>query len=117
MPPAANLRAAANASFLNCSNQFAVGALKTALADFVTQGIVDFPDTVANNRPVGNWFVPIQSLSTSMNASLAFTLSQLDEAANLVFRICMAGDAIQTAGLITAPQAAALLAAYNANIV
>ena len=107
---------AAAMSFYDCSQKAAVGALKAGLASLVSTAIATFPDSVANNHPVADWFVPIQALSTSMSGSVTYTQTQLNQAANLVYRICWAGQAMLDAGLITAPQAAVLLAAYNAAI-
>lgn len=107
---------AAALSFFDASQKSAAGALKTALADFVADAIGDFPDDVISNRPVSDWFVPLQSLSESMSALTTFTQAELNQAANLVYRICWAGQAALDAGTISAPQAATLLASYNANI-
>lgn len=107
---------AAALSFVDCSEKTAVGALKAGLALLVSSSIASFPDDVVDNRPVADWFVPIKSLAESMSAATIYTQAELNQAANLVYRICWAGQAALDAGRITAPQAAVLLAAYNAAI-
>lgn len=125
-----NLISAAQDAFVNCAAKTGNGQLKSALSDFVaavnqspqlTGGT--FPDQAPNNRPISNWFIPIVDLSSGMSATAQYSLLEVDQAANLVYRICWAAFAAagppsntQGPGLIDTAQYAAMLAAYNASI-
>lgn len=91
----------------------------TLVADvetFITTSLALFPDAVPNNRPVANWLVPLSSIQEQM-VTLAQDPSRayqgMNLAADVVSKMCWAGSKMQDAGLITAGQETALLAAWN----
>lgn len=116
MPAALNLPAAARASFVDCSAKIAAGQLKANILSFITAVYATFPVNMPKNRPVSNWFIPINALSVSMRSGFPYTLVELDQAANLIYRICWGASTQQSLGFITAAQGNALLASYNAHI-
>jgi hypothetical protein len=112
MPPSLSLQAAANAAYDDMFVWWQSTQLKARLTGFGVQAALIFSDDNPNDRTVGDWFVPIQALATIMGAAVQ-PLTQFNAAVQYVYRICWQGDAMQTAGLITPAQAAALLVQFN----
>lgn len=117
MPAAANLRAAASQSYDDLVKQWTADTLRDALLAFATAVQATFPEDVANNRPVGAWLTIILAKATNMSTTVTdITASDVASSSFDVYRICWLADYFNAQGLITVGQAAALLAAYNANI-
>ncbi len=120
MPPAANLQEAAGLAYDNLYTKWALGYLQyfPALLSFV-QALASnpnlFPESAPNNHPIANWLAVISAYSVDLTPNTLPALVQLNEGAQLIYRICWCADALRTANLITAPQAAAVLTQYNAS--
>jgi hypothetical protein len=112
MPPSATLQDAASNAYDDMFVWWQIGQLKLRYAQFIGSALPFFNVTVPTDRTVANWFVPIQALNDQMAAGVV-PLVQFNEAVQSIYRICWQGSSMRTATLITAPQAAGLLAAYN----
>jgi hypothetical protein len=112
---AANLTDAAHLSYARASVHWAAGNLKTQLAAFIAAIRPVFEDAIPNDRPVGNWIVLLQNTADQMDPGVT-PETIFNTAVEQLYRICSAGAAQLAANLITAPKAAALLAAWNAQI-
>ena len=94
--------------------------LKTALGTFNTAAASIFPDEIPNNRPVGNWLIPLSQIQLTMTpngvvgpdpANANYTAVR--NAVDAVYRMCWAAQAAIDAALCTGAQGVALLAAWN----
>jgi len=112
---AATLTEAAHLTYVRARPRWAAATLKASLALFITDVSVIFSDTIANDRPVGNWLIPLYALSSNLPAGV-LPVADFNAVVDGIYRLCMAGAAQLSATLITAPQGAALLAAWNARI-
>lgn len=111
-----DLETAGYQAWNNLQPFWVVGTLKTKLAAFASSALYDlFPEQQPNNHPVTNWLVQISALAATMNGAAFADAGALRDAVNFVYRLCFMTAQLQTQTLITAPQAAAVLAAYNAN--
>lgn len=115
--PAANLTDAADTTYARVSLVWTANTIRTKVAAFIVAAAIPFSDTTPNDRPVLNWLVPLTALSTQMTANADTPLPQamFNAAVDYIYRMCFAGAFAQSAGRITNAQAAALLAAWNAN--
>lgn len=111
MPPPANLQQAANQAYDNMYVQWNTGQLKSRLTSFASQCSPFFKEGNPNDRTVGNWLIPIQALAANMSAGVT-PLSLFNDAVQYIYRMCWQADAMQTAGLISATQANAVLVNY-----
>ena len=92
------------------------GTLATKLTAFASPALYAlFPEQAENNHPVTNWLVQISALAATMNGAALADAGALRQAVQYVFRLCFMTSQLQIQTLITAPQAAAVLAAYNAQ--
>ena len=114
MTIAANLREAAGLAYENLYIPWQTNLLKAKLNNFNFQLNGTFLDAVPTDRPVGNWFIPSTALARAM-PSANVSLSDLNAAAQLIYRICWATDAARNTSppLITLAQYNAVLTAYN----
>jgi hypothetical protein len=114
MSIAATLPQAAGLSFDNLQVKWLANQLKNALGNFWPQLLSQFPESSANNHPVSNWLALIANLQDQMTQS-SVPIDQLTLAAEYIYRICWMTEALRVQSLITAPQAAAVLGAYNGS--
>lgn len=99
----------------NLQPLWVAGTLKAKLAAFASGLYATFPEQTPGNHPVVNWLVQISALSETLTGVAFESGDVMRAAAGLVFRICFMTSQLQTQTMITAPQAAAVLAAYNAQ--
>lgn len=112
---AANLTDAAHLSYTRASTLWYASTLKAKFGLFIDAVQVTFKDDIPNDRPVGNWLILMKSLHSQMGAGILPEV-QFNDAVEQLYRICLAGASQLAAGLISGAQAAALLAAWNAQI-
>lgn len=114
MATASNLKEAAYLTYDQLGLVFpGMQTLHTKLADFITACDVVVPDAQPNNRPVGNWLIPMSSLEYAMrNAGPNENCPQLylDRMVDMVSKLCWSAYANT---LITNAQRTAILAAWN----
>ena len=117
MATAANLKQAAGQAFDNLFPLWSGGGttLQDALARFARAVLLIFPDSNVVGRPVADWATVIAAFSVSVEPTFFPNLQVLTPAADYVYRICwIATGATAESPVISAPDQAALLAAYNA---
>lgn len=112
---ASTLAEAAGAAFDNLQIRWRTNGMKNALTQFFNNGNPLFPDSEPSNQPLGNWFIYLGSLATTM-AATNVPILELTQAAEIVYRLCWLAQASLTNGLISPTQATALLAYYNVFI-
>lgn len=120
----ATLQSAAANVFVNLQNWWRGGGsfLAQQLTLFVNTAKASFPDAAPNNHPITNWLAIIAAFATTIPVvgssfgDAAATQPYFSEASSYVYRICWMADYLNSIGLITNGQAAALLAAYNAAL-
>lgn len=115
MTMAATLTEAAHLSYKQADILWAANTLKPEFATFITTAQPIFDDNRPNDRPVGNWLILMQSLSSQMAAG-TLPEAQLNTCVEYLFRMCLAGASQLANGLISNAQAVSLLAAWNATI-
>lgn len=117
MATAATLEQAAGQAYTNLSTVWAIDQLKTKLTQFWQACIGPtndlFPEQNQNSHPIANWMTIIAAISTEIPVILV-PVEDLSAAATAVYKVCWLGFDLAARGLITAGQAAGLLAAYNA---
>lgn len=114
MAMAANLSDAANLSFDQGSLAWYADTFDTKFAAFVTACAAIFEDARPNDRPVGNWLVPMWALSVTLSAqSSEPSNDQFSLGVDYLFRICFAAAFAQAQSRITNTQATAMLTAWN----
>lgn len=116
MTMAADLTEAAHLSYDQCGILWNAGTLRTNFLAFTQAVIPIFDDARPNDRPVGNWLVPIAAIPADVPAETPESQAFVQGCQNLLFRICFAGADQLALGNITNTQATALLAAWNAQI-
>lgn len=131
MAIAATLLEAANITPANLQPLWAADTLQAKVIAFWQAIVGDFPDEVDNNQPVGNWIAIIAAFAPSIlpyaqegtpgtSALVGLnTIATFNLAVDYIYRFCKfasvySGEAGGTA-FITATQATAILAAYNAQ--
>lgn len=87
-------------------------SIKTQLTSFIAAVTTIVPDNIPNNRPVGNWLIPMAALANTMRA-LDMSLSDFNAAVDYVSKLCAVASAQRSASLITGAQGNAILAAWN----
>lgn len=114
MAMAADLKEAAYLSYPQASLLWTAGLaqLRTALNNFIVGASPLFEDAVANDRPVGNWLIPMKSIAAVM-PGVAVPIGQLNNAVEVLYRMCYAAYINFQRNLITSDQAVALLALWN----
>jgi len=118
MATAIDLHAAAAESYQNLEGKWFAGTIKTNLVSFWQASLPSFPEGEVNSHPVSNWLAIIASAAQNMESGNSFLFVPFEEMANVsgyVYRLCSMAAELQTDNVITAGQAATLLAAYNAN--
>lgn len=122
MAVAATLLEAAALSLENLYPLWVADTLSDAMASFADAIGSDFPDSDANNQPIGNWLAIIAAYAPTIsdfeNGGTGVGQSSLpgyQQSVDYVYRFCKFASAYRDLGLISAPQAAAILAAYNAE--
>lgn len=116
MATATTLVEAAHLSYDQCGLRWTAGTLRASFTAFIQAASSIFSDNIPNDRPVGNWLVPMYGLLSQVPAANPEQQRFLDSCAQYLYRICYAGHVMDDANLITNAQAAALLAAWNAQI-
>jgi len=120
--PAVSLQDAASQAYGLIAAQWEAGTLQVAFAGFNADVATVFPsqggDNTAPERTVSNWLVSGKSIENDipMGPAMASYLT-VNQASQYVFQICWAADDASTSVplRITVAQAAAILAAFNAN--
>jgi hypothetical protein len=115
MATAPDLPTAASESFDNLHTLWLANTLKVKLTAFCNGLLTQFDQQELASHPVSNWLVLINALASQMPSS-SVSYSDLSTAADFVYRICwMTQQLGVTQSLISSSQAAAVLAAYNAD--
>lgn len=96
-----------NAGTINSDINFFIGAMNPIV-----------PDANANLRTVGNWLTLLQPLLPFENQVTADTVDydRFNQCVLTVFRLCWQANDRNITGQISNAQAAAILAAFNANL-
>lgn len=111
MPTALTLPAAAGLSFDNLQVKWLTGSqLGPAIRSFCGNIKLLFHEQQPSEHPVINWNTILWSLGTQISGG---TLAQLTLAAEYVYRMCWMASTLQTQGLISSGQGAAVLSNYN----
>lgn len=117
---APNLQTAASQCAQHMAAYWLAGlTLPTRFAAFNTDVQAIFPDDGSQaSRTVGNWIVIGKQIQAGLPPAASLGAADLNAMVQYVYRICWAGDAANTStpARITAGQATALLAAYNAHL-
>lgn len=113
MATATTLEEAANEADDNMFPFFVSAGLQARVTNFAQAGLALFADTAPRSRPVANWFTVLARVADLM--STPPTLPQYEQAMDYVYRCCHMGQALLNQGDISAPNAAAMLASYNAQ--
>lgn len=112
---AATLIEAAGLAYNNCFTLWTANTLKTKLTAFAAACAPVFIEDRPGDQPCGNWLVLIAALAKDMIAvDVPFT--DLNAAAQYVFRFCWLTTSLNTLTIVSNAQAAAVLAAYNAQL-
>jgi hypothetical protein len=114
MATATTLTQAAKQSWTNLAVLSEAGTLRAKLLAFSTAVNAQLDQGLEGNHPVLNWVAVLWAFSTTMSA-VAADWSELAKAAEIVYRLCFMGQVSSDQAMITAPQATAILAAYNAQ--
>jgi hypothetical protein len=115
MSLAVNLPEAAGLALNFLEGQASFNTMRSALLGFFQGTINGFPQATLSNNPISNWFTVMASFATQLpNAS--FTNTQIQAAAEIVYRLCWMGEYLRLSGGITTVQANLLLDQYNANL-
>ena len=126
MATATTLDQAAAQAYNNLFPKWVAGApLPASLLAFTNPLILNpdiFPEETPDFHPVSNWCALIQSITKQMISFVGppfvpgqgISYALLNTAANYVYRMCWMTLFLQQHGFISAPQGAAVLAAYNA---
>lgn len=116
--PAANLEDAADQAYARLSLRWTANTIQASFQAYIVACSSVVNDATEKVRTVGNWLVPMTALSTELTAEAANPASQalFNKCVDYVYRFNMAAFYANVLGNITAAQAAALLAAYNAQI-
>jgi len=122
MPAAVDLIDAAGQAPVDLLARWQADTLNARLVAFAATATAIFPTSTANNAPIANWCSVISAFAPSIiNFTQAAhvglnTIPQYQTAVDYVYRLCKLANYYNvTLGLITNAQAAALLAAYNAQ--
>ncbi len=114
MATAVTLEQAANEADENMYPFWQDATLKARLENFGTTSLALFPEQDVNSHPVSNWLTLVLWAADQLSASpTVATIAQYEQAMQFVYRCCFMGQQLLTQALITAPQAAAMLASYN----
>ncbi len=118
MASAATLKQAAGQSFDNLFTIWVGGGttLRDKLALFAREARLICTDSNPGGRPVANWATTIAAFASSIVVTFRPDRQVLSPAADYVYRICwLASSPTLQSPRISAPDQAALLAAYNAT--
>ncbi len=111
MTVAVSLQAAAGLAFDNLQVKWLGNQLPSSILLFCPNVKLIFHEQEANSHPCINWNTILWNLGAQMVNPPP--IAQLGLAAEYVFRMCWMTNQLQVQGLITAPQAAAVLLRYN----
>mgnify|MGYP001600440290 CR=1 FL=1 len=114
MAAALTLVQAAQESLQNMAVQTVAGTLKTRIATFLDTIQAQLDSEIPENHPIINWSAVLYGYQTQM-AGGANDYIELRISGDYVYRLCYMAAQSQDQSLITGAQAAAILAAYNAN--
>jgi hypothetical protein len=116
--PASDLPEAAGLAYDNLFTNWQLGPqFYVAMISFAGDLGDLFPDENVNARPIMNWALKMAAFATLIFPDVSNEkLEELNEAAGLVYRACWVAQHLADQGLITAPQAAAVLLSYNNSI-
>jgi hypothetical protein len=115
MTLAASLAQAAYLSYKQCDILNQATTLRTKFKAFIDAAQPIFDDNEVKSRSVGNWLVVLQKLYTDMDNVVE--VDGIDPVATGIYRMCLLASKLSGFNsYITAAQATALLAAWNANI-
>jgi hypothetical protein len=113
MATADNLAQAAYLSYDQMAILWTANTLRDNYETFLGQVSPLFKDGVPNDRPVGNWFVPMYGLLTQVEEATPETQDFFNAAVQYMYRLCYAAYEMNAQGLITNTQAQDLLTAWN----
>lgn len=116
MTMAATLTEAAYLTYEQCGILWTANTLRNKYEAFLEDVSPIFSDSQPNDRPVGNWLIPMYALLTQVEAATPEEQVFLNTCVQYIYRICYAGYIMNSDGFISNTQATQLLAAWNANI-
>jgi hypothetical protein len=117
----ANLQDAASNAYAHLGNTWKNGDLKTKLTAFYVAINGTFEEQTPNDHPIGNWIALIAGVAGECPSAFTDIADQyaqfpyLNAAAQYVYRLCWLADYLEDQLFISSAQAAAVLAAYNAQ--
>ena len=111
---AVDLRQAALQAWDNMFPLCALGTLKTSITAFIAAITPSFDQQRQGDHPMLNWISVLAGFNAQSEGD-ALDWPELRIACDYVYRLCWMGFQASTQGLITPTQAAAVLAAYNAQ--
>lgn len=114
MAAAISLKQAALQTWDNLFPLSALGTLDTQLLAFIAAIEPTFSEQQPNDHPIENWISVLAGFVANMQGA-AFDWSELRVAADYVYRMCWMAFQLNTQGLISNAQAAAMLAQYNSK--
>lgn len=114
MAAAADLEQAAKQAWENLAPLSVAGTLRARLLAFCAAIKPQFQDAVPGNRPTLNWIAVLWAYATNMSAT-ANNWPALRPAPEILYRLCFMTNQADVQNMITGAQAAAVLAAYNAQ--
>lgn len=110
-----DLETAAENAWNNLMPFWIAGTAATRMTAFVTAVLAALPEQQEGAHPAVNWVIQIQALASTMNANPQADVGALRDGATLIYHTCFMANQLNVQTLITAGQAAAILAAYNAQ--
>lgn len=114
MAARATLADAALGAFEDMTVQSAAGTLDDAIAAFIAGYTASFDEQRSGDRPIINWTAVLYGYQAQMDGAVN-DWTELRITADYVYRLCFLGSQLRSQSSISVAQAAAILAAYNAN--
>ncbi len=115
MSTATTLAKAAGMTFDNLQVKWLTGFLSITTQFFGQQVVALFPESNMNARPVANWGTILRSVASQIPSGIP-PVTDLNNAAQIIYRLCWMGSQLQTQGLITTAEATSLLVDYNSTV-
>jgi hypothetical protein len=115
--PAGSLQTAAEQAYAHLYPRWIAGTLDADMTAFLDALVAIFPlDGSPDQRTVSNWIVVGRNVV--QETTIVDDYEFFNDAVEMVYRVCLAADdaSIHVIKRITVPQAAAVLAAYNATL-
>lgn len=112
MTAAPTLAAAAGQAYDNLVTRSLANQVKSSLQEFCRESLPLFPEQQLTAHPVSNWLTIVAAIADQL-PSTNVTLTQLNTAAQALYRLCWMADFLQNSGGISVPQGNTLLVIYN----